>query len=291
MRSSRGGGRAVALLAGLVVMAGGLTGCGDDDSTGIDAVVIDVPAERIASVTFIAGAKSATFEGRDGVFVPGPGGSAESATLLNASSVTFPVLAYRIMSNADLATPDFGLVSSTASAVTAASRPKECGTGCSIVIHATDGSVHKLSVGARTFNSAGFYATVEGDPRVFLLISGTVAQIISLATGRSFAFPPTEQEQELADTQARLAEEAAGRGSPEANYDPYLRQVLAAQQDRKAAKEGRPADALVRAATSTQDQPGGTPLGQAGASPAPNGQPAQPEGSQPQGGQTEVRDQ
>jgi hypothetical protein len=272
--------RALGAFAGLALVAGGLSGCGGDDSGKVDVVVIDVAESRIASVTFTAGAKSATFENRDGVFVPGPGGSAESATLLNASSETFPVLAYRIMSDADLAAPDYGLVAGTASAVAAASRPKECGAGCSLTITATDGTAHKLSVGARTFNSAGFYGTVEGDPRVFLLISGTVAQIISMATGRAFAFPPTKQEADLAATQARLAEEAAGRGSPEANYDPYLRQVLAAEQDRKAAKAGRPADALVRAATSTQDQPGGAD-GQATAAPTANPQP--PQGEQPEG--------
>lgn len=260
----------------LALAIAGLSACGGDDSSGVTVAVIDVPAERISTVTFTAGAKSASFEGQDGLFLPGPGATAESATLLNASSSTFPVNAYRTLDEADPATPDFGLVSTAG----AAPRIPECGTGCSIVLTATDGSTYRLSVGARTFNSAGFYATLEGDPRVYLLISATVAQMISLANGRPFAFPPTRQEQELVDTQERLAEEAAGRGAPEANYDPYLRQVLAAEQDRKAAQEGRPGGALLRAATSTQDQPGGG-SGQATGTPAanPQDQQGQAEGS------------
>lgn len=267
--------KALAVLVGLVLVAGGLSACGDDDSSRVDVAVIDVPAEKVATVSFTAAGKTATFEVRDGLFYPAAGATAESATLLNASDTTFPVLAYRIMDDAELATPDYGLVS----AAPAASRSPECGAGCAMTVTATDGSVHKLRVGARTFNSAGFYATVEGDPRVFLLISATVAQIISLATGRPFAFPKTAQELQLEATQARLAEEAAGRGAPEANYDPYLRQVLAAEQDRKAAQDGKPGGALVRAATSTQDQPGGRGLG----SGAPTADPAQPQAEQPEG--------
>lgn len=271
--------KARAVLVGLVLVAGGLSACGEDGASRVNVAAIEVPAERVATVTFTAGSKTATFEGRDGLFHPAAGATAESATLLNASDTTFPVLAYRIMDAADVATPDYGLVSTAPATVPATARPAECGAGCAMTVTATDGSIHKLRVGARTFNSAGFYATVEGDPRVFLLISATVAQIISLATGRPFAFPKTAQELKLEATQARLAEEAQGRGAPEANYDPYLRQVLAAEQDRKAAQEGRPGGALVRAATSTQDQPGGRGLdsGEPTAGPQPQGD--QPEGT------------
>jgi len=254
----------VGLLVGLAGLASGLSACGDDGPKGVDIAVIDVPAEKVASATFTAAGKSATFEGKDGTFLPGPGATAESATLLNASEVTFPVNAYRTMDGVDQATPDFGLVSASAKA----GPPKECGTGCALSITSTDGVTKKLKVGAQTFNFAGFYATVEGDPRVFLLISATVAEIISMASGKPFSFPKTQQELQLETKQAQLADEAQGRGSPEANYDPYLRQVLAAEQDKKAAKEGKPATALRRAATSTQDQPGS---GQATASPQPEG--------------------
>ena len=270
--------RARAVLLGLLLVIGGLSACDDDEPSAVDIAAIDVRADQVATVTFTAGARAATFAARDGVFSPGVGATAESATLLNVSDSTFPVYAYRILDGVDPATPDYGLVSTAPGA----ERPAECGAECSITLTATDGSVHKLRVGARTFNSAGFYATVEGDPRVFLLISVTVAQIIALATGRPFAFPKSRQELELEATQARLAEEAQGRGAPEANYDPYLRQVLAAEQDRQAAKEGRPGDALVRAATSTQDQPGGGNGLEASAAPAADAEAArveQPEGT------------
>lgn len=272
--------RLLSALPALALAITGLSACGDDGSSREDIAAIPVPAERVATVTFTAGAKSATFEGRDGLFVPGPGATAESATLINASDTTFPVNAYRTLTDADPATPDYGLVSSSGGAASA-TRPRECGTGCSIAVTTTDGTTYKLSVGGRTFNSAGFYASLEGDRRVFLLISATVAQIISLATGRPFAFPKTQQELDLEARQARLADEAAGRGAPEANYDPMLRQVLAAEQDRKAAQQGKPGGALVRAATSTQDQPGG---GAASAAPGGPGTAEQaPQGARPEG--------
>jgi hypothetical protein len=190
--------------------------------------------------------------------------------------VTFPVNAYRILDGVDANTPDFGLVANTTGAAPGPTGPpKECGTGCSMSVTSTDGATHKLSVGAQTFNFAGYYGKVDGDPRVFLLISATVAQIISMARGRPFEFPKTEQELKLDATTARLAAEAKGVGSPEANYDPMLRQVLAAEQDRKAARQGRPGGALLRAATSTQDQLGSANDQRAPASPAPNGQQSQ----------------
>ncbi len=263
-------GRLPGTLVGLALLAGSLTACGDDSSGAVDIAAIPVPAERIASVTYTAAGKSATFTTRNGLFLPGDGATAESATLLNASTTAFPVNAYRTMTDVDAATPDFGLVSTAASR-----RVKECGAGCAMTVTATDGRTYRLSVGARTFNSAGFYAAVEGDPRVFLLINATVAQIISFATGRPFSFPPTKQELDLQARQDRLAEEAQGRGDPARNYDPFLRQVLAAEKDRKAAREGKPTGALVRAATSTQDQPGG----------------AKPAGEQADGEQAEGTDQ
>ena len=256
--------RALSALVGLAVVAGGLSACNDDKSTGLDIAAINVPPEKIASVTFTAAGRSATFTTKDGTFIPGAGATAESATLLNAADDSFPVLAYRIIDNADVATPAFGLVAARG----AATGPAQCGAGCSMSVTATDGVTHKLTVGAQTFNFAGYYGRVEGDPRVFLLIAATVAQIISMATGKPFSFPKTQQELQLEEKTNQIADDASGKGSPEANYDPYLRQVLAAEQDRKAAKEGKPGGALLRAATSTQDQPGG---GQASASPEPEG--------------------
>jgi hypothetical protein len=255
--------RRLAAVAALVTLAGGLSACGGDKPSGQDIAAIDVPAAKIASVSYTANGKTATFLGKDGTFSAGPGATVESATLLNTSETSFPVLAYRTMDGVDAATPDFGLVS-TASA----KPPKQCGTGCSMTVTATDGSVHHLLVGAQTFNFGGYYARVEGDPRVFLIISATVEEIISMATGRSFSFPETQQELQLDATTQRLTAEASGKGSPEANYDPFLRQVLGAEADAKAAKEGRPVGALMKAATSTQDQPGSDNGAKATAAPA-----------------------
>lgn len=243
--------RLAAALAALPLVAGGLSACGDDGPTGIDTAVIPVTPEQMSAVTFIANGASAKFDVKDGQFSAGPGGTAESAALLNASDTTFPVLAYRVMSDASPTNPDFGLVASRT-----AQPPKECGSGCHMFVTDTAGKTYELTVGAQTFNYAGYYASVEDDPRVFLLISATVAQLISMATGRPFAFPRTQQELQLDAKTQQLAEEAQGRGDPAANYDPYLRQVLAAEQDKKAAEQNKPGGALRKAATSTQDQLG-----------------------------------
>ena len=119
------------------------------------------------------------------------------------------------------------------------------------------GKTWKLIIGARTFNG-GFYGKIDGDPRVFLITKETVSGIISEAVGKDFSFPASAQ---IRRVEAELAGKDATTGEQKADlpdYDPYLRQVLAAQEAEACvkAKKDNCTDVLVQAASSTQDQPG-----------------------------------
>lgn len=293
MSRVRGNSRTAALAAVAVVA---LAGCGDDSDEAVreDIAAIDLTPDQVASVSFTAAGKTTRFEGRDGTFLAAPGASSESATILSAESDRiFPLNSYRILDESlpdpvDPSAPVYGLVAATA---TQGSRAAECGAGCSMEVVSTSGDRWRLDVGGRTFNGAGFYAAVDGDPRVYLLISQSVADIITLATGRSFTFPASAQIRELDSKLETLGAQAEGKVTdPTRDYDPYLRQVLAAAQDAAAARDGKSGNALVQAATSTRDQVGSAenlqaatgggaaPPGQAQA-PAPAPAPAQLSGA------------
>lgn len=249
--------RSLAAATGLALAVLALSGCGSDARTGSIAA-IDVQPGQVASVTFTADGRTATFTGRDGGFEPAAGADREFATELSTvSGRLFPLNSYRILSDVDVAEPAYGLLAATAGA---GLRPDECGSGCSMQVRSLGGRTWRVSVGGRSFNSAGYYATVEGDPKVYLLIAQSVSDMITFATGRRFEFPPTQQLQELEVKTAQLDELAQGQVRAEADQDAFLRQVLAAEQDRKAAAQGKPGGALVKASTSTQDQLGSTPV-------------------------------
>lgn len=269
---SGGHGTSVAVIA--VLAALGLAGCGDDSGAENESIAaIDLTLDQISSVTFTADGRSARFDERDGAFVPGPGATTEFATVLGLSDSVFPVNAYRILTEVDAGQPAYGLVAATAPA---GARPAVCGSGCSMEVVGDDGETHVLRVGGRTFNGAGYYASVEGDPRVFLLISQTVADIVTYARGAPFTFPLSAQVASVDERLFEAGERASGRGAPA--YHPYLRQVLAAEQAAEAAEAGRPSNALVEAATSVEGQLGADQAGadQAGAD-QDGGQGAEPE--------------
>lgn len=251
--------RAAAALGAVLALAA-LSGCGGDSDGDSGIAVIDLNPDQIASVTFTAAGRSATFTGRDGGFNPGQGGNQEFATQLSTvSDRVFPLNSYRILADANQAEPTYGLVAATA---TAGTRAKECGAGCSMTVTSTSGQTKRVSVGGRSFNGAGFYGTLDGDPKVYLLIAQSVSDIITFATESKFEFPPTAG---VANVDKMLGALGTGGakgstdGDPKANYHPFLRQVLAAEQDRAAAKAGKPGGNLTRAATSTQDQAGAKP--------------------------------
>ena len=92
----------------------------------------------------------------------------------------------------------------------------------------TDGKEWHLSVGKPSFNQAGYYAKVDGDPRVYLIISKTVSDIISIANGRLFEFDPIDKIK-FVDTYFNRAAKEGTKGNETPDYDPWLKQVLAAR--------------------------------------------------------------
>lgn len=236
----------------VAVLLGAVAGCGSDDAPAENIAAIDVGPAGVASVTFTAAGVSAQLRGVEGIWAPGPGATAEAAALMSTfEERIFPLNSYRILPAANLADASYGLVS-TASAT----RARECGPGCAMEVLATDGRSWKLRVGAPSFNQAGFYATVEGDPRLYLLTSSSVADIISLATGLTFSFPATDRLRNAEAVLAQIGTENDPRTSDENTRHPFLRQVLAAEADERAAREGKPTGALTRAAISTAGQAG-----------------------------------
>ncbi len=247
--------RTCAAAVGAVLVLAGSAGCGGDSGDAENIAVIDLSPDQVASVTFTAAGRTATFQGRDGGFDPAQGASREFATqLTTVADRVFPLNSYRILTEADAAEPTYGLVSATAG-----TRAKECGAGCSVEVVSDSGRTWRLAVGGRSFNGAGFYASVAGDPRIYLLIAQSVGDIITFATGAKFEFPLSAEVANVDKVLGAIGTDAEKAENSAANYHPFLRQVLAAEADQAAAKAGKPGGNLTRTATSTQDQAGAKP--------------------------------
>jgi hypothetical protein len=235
----------VGLVGAAPLLVGGLSACGSGTG-GINIAAIDVPPEKVTAASFTAQGKTADIKLQDGVWTPSTGATVEAATLLSTiQERVFPINAYRIMSGLNQADPVYGF--GTANAAGA-----DCGPGCAISVTDATGKTWKLTVGAPTFNKAGFYAKVDGDPRTFLITQQTVADIITEAIGKDFAFPESEKYKKV-DAALNLENQDAKTE----DLDPYLVQVLAAQQSADSVKAGQgPGDFLAKAASSTKSQAG-----------------------------------
>ncbi len=237
--------RTAAAAAGVVLALSTLSACGGEAKKQ-DIAVIDVQPSSVASVTFTAAGRAATIRVEDGEWLPGPGATVQAATMLTASSDRyFPLNSYRIMEGLNLADPTYGLTGQQ-------SPVPECRPECSLTVTNQAGRTWKLTIGALTFNG-GFYGKLDGDPRMFLITKETVGGIIAEAIGKDFAFP--------ASAKIRSIEEKLNETGKEKeklpDYDPYLRQVLAAEEDEAAVEAGGTnPNKVLRAAGSTQDQPG-----------------------------------
>ncbi|MGQ0845106.1 MAG: hypothetical protein ACT4QF_13340 [Sporichthyaceae bacterium] len=237
------------LAVGLAI--GSLSACGGESEKPAIAA-IDVTPDQVDTVTFTAQGKNATLRAVDGLWTPVSGATVQAATMLTtASERYFPLNSYRIMEGLDQNNPDYGLNQVNVSA-------KECHPVCAMTVTNTAGKTWKLTIGKETFNG-GFYAKVDGDPRVFLITKETVAGIISEALGKDFAFPASAKIRSIEFKLQGRTED--GRKTAELpDYDPYLRQVLAAEAVAACKKENRPGvdceQALSSTASSTQDQPG-----------------------------------
>jgi hypothetical protein len=209
----------------------------------LNIAAVDVVPDKIVSVSFTAQGKTADVKMQDGVWTPSNGATVEAATLLSTiQDRVFPINAYRIMKGLNQSDPAYGLTGVNTST-------PECGPVCSVTVVDTKGKTWKLTVGAPTFNKAGFYAKVDGDPRTFLITQQTVADIITEAIGKDFAFPENEKYKKVDQT---LNLQNQDQKTPD--LDPYLLQVLAADQSEQSVKAGQgPGDYLMKTATSTKD--------------------------------------
>jgi hypothetical protein len=145
--------------------------------------------------------------------VPRQGATAQGAVLLEGvEERVFPVNAYRIIepvNGIDPNNPFYGLAE---------------GSGRAMEVTDSKGKTWKLTVGKPTFNLAGFYAKVEGDPRIFLITSQQVSDIISFATGKQFTFPLTYKYRQVDE---KLNEAATEGKDDTPDYHPWLKQALA----------------------------------------------------------------
>jgi len=233
---------ATCLGAGLAIS--GLSGCGDDTGP-LNIAAIDLAPTEVTTVTFTAQGKTATMTQDGGLWTQGTGATVQAATMLTTTADRFfPLNAYRIVANANNSDPAYGLT--TPNAV------KDCGAVCSVSASDSKGHTWKLTVGKPSFNKAGFYARVDGDPKLYLITQTTVADIISEATGQDFQFPESEKYREV---DRKLNEVGEDKGDA-SDYDPYLIQVLAADQMATPPPGQTPSQVLLDAATSTKQQAG-----------------------------------
>jgi hypothetical protein len=236
--------RAGAICLGVGLAVGGLSGCGDGTKP-LNIAAIDLTPTQVTTVTFTARGKTATMTQDGGLWTPRSGATVQAATMLTTTADRFfPLNAYRIVANANNGDPAYGLT--TPNAV------KDCGPVCSVAASDGQGHTWKLTVGKPTFNKAGFYARVDGDPKLYLITQTTVADIISEATGQDFQFPESEKYREV---DRKLNDVGEDKGDV-SDYDPYLVQVLAAEQMATPPPGETGTQVLLDAATSTKQQAG-----------------------------------
>jgi hypothetical protein len=224
------------------LVVAGLSGCGVAPHP-LDIAAIDVTPDKVVTASFTAQGKTADMKAADGVWSPSNGVSVQSATMLSTiQDRVFPLNAYRILSGVNQNDVAYGLSGQNNSG-------PDCGAVCTISAVDTAGKTWKLTVGAPTFNGAGFYAKVDNDPRVFLITQQTVADIITEALGKDFSFPENAKYKKVDDA-LNLVGEDKNTGP---DLDPYLLQVLAADQSEQSVKAGQgPGDYVLRTATSTR---------------------------------------
>jgi hypothetical protein len=204
-----------ALAVGVAVLAAscGLSACGSDKATGLDIAAVKVAPTGVVNVKFTAAGQTAEIRKIDGIWVPGQGATAQGAVLLEGvEDRVFPVNAYRIIEpgpGVDQTNAVYGLTE---------------GSGRSMEVVDSGGRTWKLTIGRPTFNLAGFYAKVDGDPRIFLITSQQVGDIISFATGRQFSFPLTSKYRQV---DQKLNEAATEGQNDTPDYHPWLKQALA----------------------------------------------------------------
>ena len=209
--------RTVLTVTAVLAASAGLSGCGGGSETKENIAAIDIVPQKVERVVFTDGKVSTEIRRIDGDWLPGKGGTVESLAILDAAEERlFPVNAYRIIDTArdrvDQHDPNYGL---------------DKASGRSIDVFDNSGKDWRLTVGKPTFNQAGYYAKVDGDPRVFLIIAKTVSDIISIANGKVFEFDPIDKIKFVDKYFDQAAHEGGKDDLPD--LDPWLTQTLASR--------------------------------------------------------------
>lgn len=208
-------------LGGLLLVAGVLTGmvaCGPVDDVEqfrelqnqLDAKarrvfsVVGVPVDSVARVTVEHGSSRVQLiRSEGGLWAPGKGATPQIAALMfEAESSVLPLRAYRRFS-VEHFDPAYGLDAPT----------------ITFTVESSAGRRFVVRLGEATPTRGGYYAQLDGDPRVYAVIAQAYKDLLSVATGVRF-FDPLPQE--VIDA----FEDVVATEDPEEVTNPWLGQIL-----------------------------------------------------------------
>ncbi len=122
--------------------------------------------------------------------------------MAEAEPVLLPTLAYRRL-DVDASDPEFGFADA----------------GISVLIETRTAERYRMSLGGLTPNRGGYYARLEGDPFVYVVVPQVLDYLRSIAAGDRIVRPISPEMQAA----VAAVEET---GEPESVTNPWLTQVL-----------------------------------------------------------------
>lgn len=205
--------RALAAAVALALAAGCSSGGGGAEeaaapapagptSPGVFTVIDLTPTEVHRLSVESAGRRVALVRSSAATWLAEPGTSElVSGLMAERETEVLPLHAYRRL-DADPERPDFGLVD-----------PE-------LIVRIQDsaGVEQVVSVGVATFSEAGYYARLQGDPHVYLLVRRSVDDLRSLVRGERVNAPRSEVETAILNENPDA--------DPEEVTNPWLAQVL-----------------------------------------------------------------
>jgi hypothetical protein len=183
-----------------------------DDQTAVSRGTFEaidlLPADVYRLVAHVDGTQAEVIRTSTGEWQPGAGANPAAAALTaEAQDLFFPMVAYRRL-DVDRADPQYGLTEPSAE----------------LTIETRTAQVLELAIGDLTVTRGGYYAALDGDPHVYIVIPQLYDYTVSIAQGERIERPPDPNFVEALD---RL--ESAGVSEEVTN--PWLKQVVAVEQD------------------------------------------------------------
>lgn len=174
-----------------------------EEATRTWAVVPAAPAGVERVVVEGGGRRVEVRRSADGLWAPGEGATATSASLMSeAQAQLLPLSAYRRLA-VDAAQPDFGLT----------------GEGTTLTVDAAGGGHWRVRLGALTPTGGGHYAQREGDAFVYTVAPRVVDLAASLLAGTVVERPADPRLQQIREFEDRTVD-------PEEVTNPWLAQAL-----------------------------------------------------------------